>query len=342
MGFFAAAVDGDDLAPVADFSMPPTGKPEGRIRGTVTDVDSGQPIAGIIVQFGGHNSGFTGTLAAITDGKGRYEIRNIFPGTYPKVAASGAGYDPQVQSVTVLARDDDNDNGKGKAKGKGNDNRGRGKDDDENKQAAVNFQLRRDYAALSGGGSIFKFNGPDFTGFGCGPSSAIDQSETNGWGSTTDGDNGASTGKVTPKFIIVQLPVAVNISEITVNPSNTCGDGGSAATRGWRVEVSSDGTTFTQLGQGVFYLGNRAKENTVFTGTSANVKFVRFWMLNPQVPTAPTVGGVLPTCTGPADCGTDPDNNPGVALHCTPPNVDAFGGCQFMDMDEIKVFGTAS
>jgi len=352
MGFFAAAVDGDDLAPVEDFSMPPDGKPTGRIQGTVTDVDSGAGIQGIIVQFGGHNSGFTGTLAAITDENGRYEIRNIFPGTYPKVAASGAGFDPQVQSVTVLGRNDEDEDdgdhsGKGKGgdnhgKGKADDHRGRGKHDDKNKQADVNFQLRRDWAALSGGGSIFKFNGPDFTGFGCGPSSAIDQSETNGWGSTTDGDDGTSTGKVTPKFIIVQLPVAVNVSEITVNPSNTCGDGGSAATRGWRVEVSSDGTTFTQLGQGVFYLGNRAKENTVFTGTSANVKFVRFWMLNPQVPTAPTVNGVLPTCTGPADCGTDPDNNPGVALHCTPPNVDAFGGCQFMDMDEIKVFGVAS
>jgi extracellular elastinolytic metalloproteinase len=140
----------------------------------------------------------------------------------------------------------------------------------------------------------------------------------------------------------VQLPRAVDISEISVNPSNTCGDGGSAATRGFRVEVSSDGTTFTQVAEGVFYLGNRGHENTVFTGTQANIGFVRFTMLNPQVPTAPTVNGVLPTYTGPADCGTDPENNPGVALHCTPPNVDAFGGCQFMDMVEIKVFGKAT
>ena len=77
----------------------------------------------------------------------------------------------------------------------------------------------------------------------------------------------------------------------------------------------------------------------MFKGTSANVRFVKFWMLNPQVPTAPTVNGVLPACTGPADCGTDPDSNAGVALHCTPPKVDPFGGCQFMDMSEIKVFG---
>jgi hypothetical protein len=348
MGFFAAAVDGDDLAPAEDFSMPPTGKPDGEIRGTVTDTDSGEPIPGIIVQFGGHNSGFTGTLAAITDVKGNYRIRNIFPGTYPKVSASGAGFDPQVQTVVVSANNDDGDNsGPGSSqdnRGKGHDNhgKGKGKDKDKNKQPPVNFSLRRDFAALSGGGSIADFNGPDFTNFGCGPSSAIDQSETNGWGSTTDNDNGDSTGKVTPKFIVVQLPVAVDVSEIQVNPSNTCGDGGSAATRGFRVEVSSDGTTYTQVAEGVFYLGNRGHENSVFTGTSANVRFVKFTMLNPQVPTAPTVGGVLPTCTGPADCGTDPNDNSGVALHCTPPNVDAFGGCQFMDMDEIKVFGKAT
>jgi extracellular elastinolytic metalloproteinase len=326
MGYFAAAVDGDDLQPAEDFSMPPTGEADGRISGTVTDQDSGAPIAGLVVQFGGHDSGFTGTLAGITDATGRYSIRNIFPGTYPKVAAAGAGYDPQVQTVTVTG-----DDGHGK-------NRGKGKNNDDNGNV-VNFALRRDFASLSGGGAISAFNGPDFTGFGCGPSSAIDQSETNGWGSTTDGDDGASTGKVTPKFAVVKLPQAITVTEITVNPTATCGDGGSASTRGWRIETSTDGTTFTQLGTGVFYAGNRNKENTVFAGSAANVRFVRFTMLNPQVPTAPTVNGVLPACTGAGDCGTDPNDNSGVALHCTPPNVDGFSGCPFMDMSELKVFG---
>jgi extracellular elastinolytic metalloproteinase len=330
MGFFAAAVDGDDLAPAEDFSTPPGGKADGRLTGVVSDQDSGTPIQGIIVQFGGHNSGFTGTLAGLSDKKGKYEIRRIFAGTYPKVSASGPGYDPLVQTVTI--------GGKNAEHG----NKGKGKDNDDEDNVRVNWALRRDWASLSGGGSISAFNGPDFSDFGCGPTGAIDQSETNGWGSSTDGDGPvfSPTGNVTPKFAVVQLPQAVNVSEISVNPSNTCGDGGSAATRGFKVEVSSDGITYTQVAKGVFYLGNRGHENTVFTGASANVRFVKFWMLNPQVPTAPTVGGVLPTCTGPADCGTDPDNNPGVALHCTPPNTDAFGGCIFMDMSEIKVFGS--
>ena len=306
MGYFAAAIDGDDLSPAEDFSLPPRGEAEGRLKGVVTDGDSGLPLQGVIVQFGGHNSGFTGTLAGVSDARGRYEIRRILAGTYPKVSASGgAGYDPVLRTVTV------------------------GRDDGPK----VNWVLRRDFASLSGGGAVTDFNGPDFTGFGCGPSSAIDQSETNGWGSTTDGANGAATGKVTPKFVIVQLPQAVNVTGISVNPSNTCGDNGSASTRGYRVEVSSDGTTFTEVARGVFYRGNRGQENTVYSGTSPNIRFVRFWMLNPQVP----IGG---DCTGPADCGADPDSNPGVSLRCTPPHVDpTLSGCPFMDLSELKIFG---
>jgi hypothetical protein len=305
MGYFAASVDGDDVSPAEDFSMPPRGEAEGKLKGLVTDQDSGAPVKGIIVQFGGHNSGFTGTLAGLSDAAGKYEVRRIFAGTYAKVSASGAGYDPAVQTVTI------------------------GKDD----STKLNWVLRRDFASLSGGGAISAFNGPDFSGFGCGPSSAIDQSETNGWGSTTDGDDGVATGRVTPKFVVVQLPQAVNVSEISVNPSNTCGDGGSASTRGFKVEVSTDGTTFTQVAKGVFYRGNRGRENTVFSGTSAGVRFVKFWMLNPQVP----IGA---DCTGPADCGADPDSNPGVALRCTPPHVDpTVSGCSFMDLSELEVYG---
>ena len=43
MGFFAAAVDGDDLAPAEDFSLPPTGEANGRLTGVVTDQDA--PLA---------------------------------------------------------------------------------------------------------------------------------------------------------------------------------------------------------------------------------------------------------------------------------------------------------
>ena len=48
------------------------------------------------------------------------------------------------------------------------------------------------------------------------------------------------------------------------------------------------------------------------------------------------------TCTNAADCGTDPNDNSGVATHCGPGKDNAFGGCQFMDMTEIEIYGRPS
>jgi len=98
-------------------------------------------------------------------------------------------------------------------------------------------------------------------------------------------------------------------------------------------DVAKPPANAKKTAKGVFYRGNRGRENSVFSGTSPGVRFVKFWMLNPQVP----IGA---DCTGPADCGADPDSNPGVALRCTPPKVDpTLSGCPFMDMSELKIFG---
>ncbi len=107
MGYFAGAIDGDDTTPVEDFSAPPRpGTPTGSLTGTVTESDSGAPVAGATVAFGGHNSGFAGDLAAVTGADGTYSIEGIFPGSYPKVFASGPGFDRSSQNgVDRLARE---------------------------------------------------------------------------------------------------------------------------------------------------------------------------------------------------------------------------------------------
>ena len=86
----------------------------------------------------------------------------------------------------------------------------------------IDWKLRRNWASLAGGGSIEAFTGPDY-GPQCPPEGAIDDSAGVGWGSDTDVD-ASSTGNVTPKFIVVKLPQAVNISQLFVDPSNACGD----------------------------------------------------------------------------------------------------------------------
>jgi extracellular elastinolytic metalloproteinase len=309
MGWFAGTIDGDDTRPVANFSMPPNpGDPKGSLTGSVTDLGAGGPIQGAIVAFGGHDHG-AGDYVGTSNASGAYSIADIFAGTYPKVSARGPGYDPLVLATLTI-------------------NAGAN---------TKNWQLRRDWAALSGGGSIADFNGPDYTPFGCGPTGAIDQSQGNGWGSDTDHD-ALITGFATDKFIVVKLPVKVDVSELGVNPSNTCGDPGSSSTRGWRIDVSPDGTSFATLVDGVFYLANRGRMNTVFTGSATGVQYVRFWILNPQVPSAPGAT----SCTGPTTCGTDPDDDSGVALHCGTGKDNAFGGCVFMDMVELAVYGHAS
>ena len=200
-------------------------------------------------------------------------------------------------------------------------------------------ELRRDWAAAPAAAARSTAStAPDYTAFGCGPTGAIDQSHGTGWGSDTDHD-ALVTGLATDKFIVVKLPVPVDVSEIRVNPSNTCGDPGSSSTRGFRIEMSTDGTTFGQVSEGVFYLANRNKANTVTLGgpgTLTGVQYIRFNILNPQVPTAAPPNSA---CTGAADCGTVPDDDSGVAAHCGAGKDNGFGGCQFVDMTELVVYG---
>jgi len=279
MGWFAGSVDGDDTTPVEDFSMPPApNTPKGSLTGLVTNLDTGTPVAGAVVAFGGHNSGFAGDYAAITDATGVYTISGIFPGTYPKVFSRGAGFDPVVRTVSIASRVN-----------------------------VLNWSLRRDWAASAGGASVVEFTPPDYTVFGCGPGGLIDQSQGTGWGS--DAPNNPFPDPQ-PKFIVIQLPVAVNIGEIQINPSNTCGDPGSSSTGDYQVESSPDGTTWTLVNAGHFGIADRRMTTIPLApGSTAGVRFVKYTMIDTQVV---DLGG---TCPGP------------------------FGGCIFMDSVELAVYG---
>ena len=100
----------------------------------------------------------------------------------------------------------------------------------------------RDWAAQSGGADIADFNGPDYSP-DCGPAGAIDLSQATGWGSTTGNDDGDTTNVFVPKYVVVELPKTLDISEFGVDPSMTCGDGGSASTGDYSIETSPDGDT---------------------------------------------------------------------------------------------------
>jgi extracellular elastinolytic metalloproteinase len=280
MGFFAGALDGNDSAPGEDFSLPPApGTPVGTLTGTVSNLDTGAPVAGatVIVAAGASPT----NPSAITDAAGHYTISGLVAGTYPKVVATVAGFDGVTSAVTVSAGTTTHD-----------------------------FAIRRDWAAASGGASISDFSGPDF-GEGCGPADMIDQSPTEGWSTPTDFVDGLPSAD-TAKFEVIALPQAITVSEIAIDPSNTCGDGGSASLAGYSVETSPDGTTWTLASEGRFTIDNRGQLNSIALdpAATAGVAFVRLTMKDPQVF---DIGGACPG---------------------------AFSGCDYMDASEIAVYGS--
>ena len=282
MGFFAAAVDGTDTAPIEDFSTPPApGSAKSSIAGTITNQDSGQPVAGVAVTFGGHSSGFAGSYAAVSDADGHYQIKNIFVGTYPKVAASGSGFERQVKTVTVTR-----------------------------KPSTVDWAVRRDWAATRGGAQLADFNGDDYGDLGCGPGQAIDMSQGTGW--STDAALTGGTA-IEPRFLTVQLPAAIDLTSVEVNPTGNCGDDPSSSTGDYQVETSPDGTTWTVAATGHFGPANRDKMNPVtLSAGTAGVRFVRYTMLGTQVADE---GG---SCPG------------------------QLSGCLFVDTVEVGVYGAAA
>ncbi|MCW2749637.1 MAG: peptidase fungalysin [Aeromicrobium sp.] len=293
MGWFAGATDGGDTQPAEDFHVPPSAeRPLGSLSGTVKDANTDTPLVGAVVRITGHDSGFVGSFTALTNGSGQYSIGNVPAGTYTKVVVSNDGYELGQSEVSVLAGG-----------------------------STKNFQIRKDYAASSGGASITDGNGPDYTDFGCGPGGAIDLSQGTGWGSTTGDDDGDPASTIIPKSITVKLPVPIDISStgsttaFAVDPTATCGDPGSSSTGEYKIEVSPNGSTWTTAADGsganAFTAANRyTYVNVPSSVTVTGVQYVRFTMVSPQVP----------------DFSTNCPDGP-------------YGGCQFMDMSELEVFG---
>jgi extracellular elastinolytic metalloproteinase len=277
MGYFAAATDGDDAQPVEDFSMPPAANtPRGTLTGKVTDQDTAAAVAGLSIGFGGHASGFAGDYQTTTAADGTYTIAGILPGTYAKVFARGAGYDTVVKTLSIPSH-----------------------------TVRVDWSVRKDWAASSGGGSVVSFTGPDYTAYGCGPDRLIDQSQSSGWGSDV-----AAEGQT----IVLHLSAAVDVSDLVINPSATCGDDPSSSTGGYRVETSADGTTWTAAASGTFPAGTvTATPVALAAGTGTGIEYVRYTMLTTQGQDA-----------GDCPVGQPPSES----------------GCVFQDSTELAVYGS--
>ncbi len=111
------------------------------------------------------------------------------------------------------------------------------------------------------------------------------------------------------------MPRAIDVGQFGVDPTATCGDAGSASTKDYRIETSTNGTTWTVANTGTFTATNRGKVNLLTPAAGGKgVRYLRFTGINPQVP-----GAFAKLC---AEGG--------------------YSGCAYLDLTELEVYGTPS
>lgn len=246
MGYYSSTVDGTDDTPAASYALPPSCKtdPCGKIRGVVTDAQSGRPVKGVVVALGGHDSGFPGTdLAAVTAADGSFAIGHVPFHTYADIVIDRWGLERVVlHGFTV--------NG------------------DERLDRAV----RRDWAALDGGATIQNFTPPDYSAYGCGPRQGFDRSLVSGWGSDAPRSTAGSSVSG-PRSVVVRLPRAVDVTSFAIDPGATCGDGPKAGLQAFDVFTRTSGGPWVKaygttkaLPQGVLtsFVPTRGTNDVVF------------------------------------------------------------------------------
>ncbi len=272
MGYFAGSITGEDLQPAEDFSTPPpAGTPTGTVAGKVTNRDTGAPIADVAVRFGGHDSGFGGSLSAVTDANGAYTIPGVLPGTYPKAYAFGAGAEAEIRAISVRSG-----------------------------ATTVNWALRHNWATTSAGAEVTAFNGEDESEFGCGPGDLLVATPLGSRGWSTDKEINPD-GTVASRFVTIKLTKPVNVNSIEIDPSNNCGDDPPAAAKDVTIETSVDGKTWITAGTGDFKPAdlNALHPVQLAPGSTAGVQFVRLTVRSNQLSFYPgTVCSPQPTSAG--------------------------------------------
>jgi extracellular elastinolytic metalloproteinase len=245
MGYFATTNGGNDTAPVADFTTETAALalPKGTLSGTITE--NGAPVAGVKVALGQSN----GVLVGTTNASGNYSISNVPQHSYPIFVSKPYDVVSGATSASITG----------------------------GSTTTANYVVRRDWASLYAGATLPAggSSGPDYSGFGCGPAQAFDQSLGSGW----------SVDKPAPRFATIQLPQTITMSGYAIDPGATCGDDDNSSLGSFDLSVSSNGTTWTVIDPNrTMTAGNNHHLNNVNFGASgvANVRYVRITMKTTQ------------------------------------------------------------
>ena len=239
MGYFAAVGHANDTSPVESFATPPDpADGTGSLTGVVIDADTGARLSGVQVAFPYLD------LVGTTDALGQYSIPNVPVATYPRVVATRSVYSRFVMENVPIA---------------------------EETEYVLNVQLRRNWAVYGGSGRVSTFTGPNFSGYGCGPTQAIDGSSLTGW--STEGN---------ARSITVKLPKYVDVTGFAIDPGAVCGDPDSASLKGYRVHVSPTGASgsWTTVKSSSFLLADAHRLNTVTIAKRRGIRYVRLTALS--------------------------------------------------------------
>ena len=253
MGWFASVESSSDVEPLEDFSLPPApGDGSADVRGTVTE--SGDPLPGVEVAFGGHDTGLGPELSAVSAVDGTYLIADVPAGNYPRFrAVVGAVYKGDTGGSLVVP---------------------------SSGTVTRDFVLRRNWAAAAGGASVRSFNGFDFSEIGCGPSAALDGNRATVW-STTAPQEPTFGG---PKHIVVALPEDITVNGVAIDPSAGCSDPPTAGLAGYRIKVARDDDgdpgPFSTVAAGTFTLADAGESRDVaLSGPKPGVRYLELQAL---------------------------------------------------------------
>lgn len=299
MGFYAGSAGTSDVQPGEDFHVAPraaTGV--GTVSGVVSDNLTGEPLAGAAVTITVPGDQYS----AVTDETGHYtigEVVGVPAGTYAKVRTEAPGYLPVDATVAVVADGD----------------------------APLSVQVDRDWAAATSGGEVVAFDGPDWSP-DCGPADVIDMSALDGWLTNTGDEDDTPSAVFTPKSVEIELAQPIDVASVEINPDAGCGLDWDSALGDYRVEVSTDGTSWTTFDEGHFGFDDRGHLNRLEPQEPAtDIRYVRLTMLGDQMSDALAAFG-RGSWTYEQAC--DPDG----------PLGGQFLGCAYAGVGEIAVTGT--
>jgi extracellular elastinolytic metalloproteinase len=255
LGFYAQSLGGNDTAPIEDF-LPPPGGPTGTIGGTVTNADTGLPVPGVSVGIGGlaiDRQDPANRLAATTDAAGHYEIAGVPVGTYPELVVFGAtGFDEVVRGDVAVT---------------------------DGSVSTQDLDVHRDWA----GRATISSTDDSADSLGCGHHALVDYDQGTGWSPFNPSSTSPDNPHAGPPIATITLPETITVKAFLADPGNACGDDPSAATKGYRIETSPDGTHWTVASEGAFAPADAHRLNTLTpTAGTTNVRYVRLTELSPQ------------------------------------------------------------